>query len=119
MQVMKDGTAAVLAAEKRQDAQDRQVIARKALAGFDLRGDPRAYHIWLELPEGWRAEAFAAVAARKGIALTPGPAYAFGPGHAPAAVRLALASPPPEVLREALETLARLARAAPDQIAVD
>lgn len=119
LQVMKDGTAAILAAEKRQDAQGRQAIARKALAGFDLRGDPRAYHIWLELPEGWRAEAFAAAAARKGISLTPGPAYAFGPGHAPAAVRLALASPSPEVLREALETLARLARSAPDQIAVD
>lgn len=116
---MADGTVATLVAEKRQDARSRQAIARQALDGLELRGDPRAYHLWLELPEGWRAEAFAAAAARKGISLTPGPAYAFGPGHAPAAVRLALASPAPDVLREALETLARLARAAPDQIAVD
>ena len=91
----------------------------EALDGLEVRGDPRAYHLWLELPEGWRAEAFAAAAARRGISLTPGPAYAIGPGHAPAAVRLALASPTPEVLREALETLARLARTEPDQIAVD
>jgi DNA-binding transcriptional MocR family regulator len=114
-----DGTVAALAAEKRQDARDRQAIAAEVLAGFDLRGDPRAYHIWLDLPEGWRAEAFAAAAARNGISLTPGPAYAVGPGHAPAGVRLALASPPPDVLREALATLARLARTEPDQIAVD
>ncbi|MGK9164661.1 PLP-dependent aminotransferase family protein [Inquilinus limosus] len=116
---MADGTVAALVAEKRQDARARQAIARQALDGLEVRGDPRAYHLWLELPEGWRAEAFAAAAARKGIALTPGPAYAAGPGHAPAAVRLALASPPHEVLREALATLARLARTDPDQIAVD
>ncbi|MGK9232721.1 PLP-dependent aminotransferase family protein [Inquilinus limosus] len=116
---MADGTVAALVAEKRQDARTRQAIARQALDGLEVRGDPRAYHLWLELPEGWRAEAFAAAAARKGIALTPGPAYAAGPGHAPAAVRLALASPPHEVLREALATLARLARTDPDQIAVD
>ncbi|WP_034852223.1 PLP-dependent aminotransferase family protein [Inquilinus limosus] len=116
---MADGTVAALVAEKRQDARTRQAIARQALDGLEARGDPRAYHLWLELPEGWRAEAFAAAAARKGIALTSGPAYAAGPGHAPAAVRLALASPPHEVLREALATLARLARTDPDQIAVD
>ncbi|OWJ65422.1 GntR family transcriptional regulator [Inquilinus limosus] len=116
---MADGTVAALVAEKREDARTRQAIARAALDGLETRGDPRAYHLWLDLPEGWRAEAFAAAAARKGIALTPGPAYAVGPGHAPAGVRLALASPAPDVLREAVETLARLARSEPDQIAVD
>ncbi|WP_343715881.1 PLP-dependent aminotransferase family protein [Inquilinus sp.] len=116
---MADGTVAALVAEKRQDARTRQAIARAALDGLETRGDPRAYHLWLDLPEGWRAEAFAAAAARKGIALTPGPAYAVGPGHAPAGVRLALASPAPEMLREAVETLARLARSEPDQLAVD
>lgn len=116
---MADGTVAALVAEKREDARTRQAIARTALDGLETRGDPRAYHLWLDLPEGWRAEAFATAAARKGIALTPGPAYAIGPGHAPAGVRLALASPAPEVLREAVETLARLARSEPDQIAVD
>jgi len=116
---MADGTVAALAREKRQDAQDRQAIAREALAGLDLQGDARCYHLWLDLPEGWRAEAFATAAARFGIALTPGPAYAIGPGHAPAGVRLALASPPPDVLREALSALARLARTEPDQTAVD
>lgn len=119
MQMMADGIAGQLALEKRQDAQARQAIAHEVLAGFDLRGDPRAYHVWFELPDGWRAEAFTAAAARRGIALTPGPAYAVGHGHAPAAVRIALASPPPDVLREALGTLARLARSGPDRTAVD
>lgn len=47
-----------------------------------------------------------AVAARRGIAITPSSAFAMGPGHAPNAVRLALAAPPIERLEEALRSLA-------------
>ncbi|TIL67858.1 MAG: PLP-dependent aminotransferase family protein, partial [Mesorhizobium sp.] len=40
------------------------------------------------------------------IAITPSSAFAVGPGHAPNAVRLALAAPPIERLEEALRSLA-------------
>ena len=106
-----DGTAATIARMKRDDAQLRQRIAAECLAGFRVQADSRAYHLWLTLPEPWRSEAFVAAAARRGIALTPSSAFTVGPGHAPNAVRLALASPPIERLREALLTLARLLRA--------
>ena len=106
-----DGTAAAIAAKKREDAAERQRIAAECLAGFQVQADARAYHLWLTLPEPWRSEAFVAAAARRGIALTPSSAFTVGPGHAPNAVRLALASPPIERLREALLTLARLLRA--------
>lgn len=119
LQWMSDGTAARIAAAKRDDAAHRQAIARDVLDGFALGGDPRAYHLWWELPDGWRAEAFAAAAARRGIAITPAGAFTVVAGHAPSAVRLALASPTPDALAEALRTLRRLAAADPGDSPVE
>ncbi len=76
------------------DAAARQALVRDRLAGFSLRGDPRSYHLWFELPEGWRAETFVAAAWRRGVAVMPAAPFAAGPRHAPNAVRLAPASPP-------------------------
>ncbi|GJD91826.1 MULTISPECIES: PLP-dependent aminotransferase family protein [Methylobacterium] len=111
---MGDGSAARLVAAKRADAAARQVIARASLAGLAVAGDASAYHLWLELPETWRAEAFAAAALRRGIALIPAASFAVNPGHAPNAVRLALAVPPREALARALDDLRRLALAGDD-----
>ncbi|MGH1573149.1 PLP-dependent aminotransferase family protein [Methylobacterium sp. P31] len=116
MHWMAGGSAASLAEAKRRDATARQAIARAALADLRVVGDPHAYHIWLELPETWRAEAYAAAALRQGIALLPASAFAVHPGHAPNAVRLALASPSREDLDQALRRLRRLAFAGDDQV---
>ncbi|MCJ2092096.1 PLP-dependent aminotransferase family protein [Methylobacterium sp. J-072] len=113
---MSGGSAATLAEAKRRDAASRQALAREILAGLTVVGDPRAYHLWLELPETWRAEAFAAASLRRGIALLPAPAFAVNPGHAPNAVRLALATPSREDLSEALRSLRRLAVSEDDQV---
>jgi DNA-binding transcriptional MocR family regulator len=106
-----DGTADRIAGLKHQDAAVRQQIAAECLAGLEVHADVRAYHLWLKLPEPWRSETFVAAAARHGIGVTPSSAFTVGHGHAPNAVRLALASPPIDRLREALLTLARLLRA--------
>ena len=111
---MADGTAALISQLKRHDATARQAIARVQLAGLKVSGDPNSYHCWLELPDPWRAEPFVAAAARRGIAITPAAAFTVGSGHTPNAVRLALASPSPDRLSTALETLARLARGRPE-----
>lgn len=105
---MSGGEAERVAAAKRLDAMARQAVAREALGPAGLQADPRAYHAWLPLPEPWRGESFAAAALRHGIAVTPGSAFAVGPGHAPAGVRLALAAPPLPVLQAALERLGAL-----------
>ena len=107
-----DGTAAAIAHEKRRDAAARQGLVRERLAGFAIQAEPHAYHCWWELPRPWRAETFAAAAARRGVAVTPAAAFAVGP--APDAVRLALATPPAATLATALDTLATLARATPE-----
>ncbi|KAA9154195.1 PLP-dependent aminotransferase family protein [Amycolatopsis acidicola] len=114
--LMSTGALAEIEAAKRQDAKARQEIVRARLA---VRSDPRSYHCWWELPEPWRAETFVAAAARRGIAVTPAAAFAVGSGRAPSAVRLALASPPVEVLAGALDVLAGLARSSPEDAGVE
>ncbi|WP_166347221.1 PLP-dependent aminotransferase family protein [Phytoactinopolyspora limicola] len=114
-----DGTAATVQAAKQRDAATRQRITADRLAGFTVQADPRAYHCWWRLPEPWRAETFVAAAARRGIAITPAAAFTVGPGHAPNAVRLAVAAPPVETLTRALDVLAALARSTPEATGVE
>ncbi|MEU5241354.1 PLP-dependent aminotransferase family protein [Streptomyces lydicus] len=111
---MADGTAAAVEDAKRGDAAARQRLVAERLAGFRVRADPHAYHCWWELPEPWRADTFVAAAARRGIAVTPAGAFAVGTGHAPNAVRLALASPSHGALAEALGVLGELAHGSPE-----
>jgi DNA-binding transcriptional MocR family regulator len=108
---MSDGTAAELARLKRIDAQERQKIAVSCLSGFEIHTNPKSYHLWLTLPAHWRSQTFVAAAARREIALTPSTTFAASPGHAPNAVRLALAAPPIEQLDTALRTLAAILNA--------
>jgi DNA-binding transcriptional MocR family regulator len=109
---LRDGTVTAIVAEKRADAAHRHARAREILAGFDVIGDERSYHCWWRLPARWRAETFVAAAARHGIAVTPGAAFAVH--GTPNAVRLALSAPPLTVLAEALLTLRTLAEGEPE-----
>jgi DNA-binding transcriptional MocR family regulator len=114
IRLMGDGTAAEIARLKRADARKRQAIVAKCLSGYEIVADPRSYHVWLRLPDGWRSEAFATAAARYGIALTPSNAFTIAPGHAPNAVRLALGLPTHGELRAAGAGLAELLGTHPD-----
>ncbi|GGL90526.1 GntR family transcriptional regulator [Streptomyces fumigatiscleroticus] len=106
---IEDGTVARLVAVKRADAAERQRILAERLDGFAVRSDPHAYFAWWELPAPWRADTFTAAAAARGIAVTPGSAFAVGAGRAPDAVRLGLASVAVPDLDRALRTLAGVA----------
>ncbi len=102
---LEDGTVMALVERKRRDAATRQTVARKSLDGLDLTGDAKAYHVWLSLPDRWRTEELVAACAFHGIAITPGSAFAVGRGQSPNAVRLALASPPLDVLPTVLDAI--------------
>ncbi|MGW0548215.1 aminotransferase-like domain-containing protein [Streptomyces altiplanensis] len=113
------GTVKALVEAKQREAVVRQEIAARHLAGFAVQSDPRSYHCWWQLPRPWRAETFVAAAARHGIGVVPAAAFTVGRGHAPNAIRLGLASPQPDVLSQALGTLAGLARSSPDGLVTD
>ncbi|MGY8711500.1 PLP-dependent aminotransferase family protein [Bradyrhizobium sp. 18BD] len=106
--LMADGTVAELTRLKRIDAQRRQQTAARLLTGYQHAADPRSYHLWLTLPPHWRSQTFVAAAARRGIALTPSSTFAIAHGHAPNAVRLALAPPTFEQLDSGLRTIVSL-----------
>ncbi|WP_053803726.1 aminotransferase-like domain-containing protein [Streptomyces rimosus] len=122
---LRDGAVAAIVEAKRRDAAARQALVREHLAGFRVHADPAAYFAWWELPAPWRAETFLAAAARRGIAVTPGAAFAVGPegahgaAPAPSAVRVALAAPAADELTHALTALAAIARGAPEDCVPD
>lgn len=89
---IRDGTADALVAERRREAALRHDKARQLLAGARYSAHPNGYHLWLELPRGWRSEEFAAAARRRGVAVTAADAFLTG-GPAPHAVRVCLGGP--------------------------
>jgi DNA-binding transcriptional MocR family regulator len=109
--MMSDGTAAELSRLKRIDARLRQQMAADRLSGFAIQANDKSYHLWLTLPSHWRSQTFVAAAARRDIALTPSTTFAVSPGHAPNAVRLALAAPPVAQLDVGLRTLSGMLHA--------
>jgi DNA-binding transcriptional MocR family regulator len=109
--MMGDGTVAELTRLKRLDARARQKLAADRLAGFEIQANEKCYHLWLTLPSHWRSQTFVAAAARRDIALTPSTTFAVTPGHAPNAVRLALAAPTMDQLDIGLRTLAAMLNA--------
>src|SRR5215472_2916392 len=112
--MMGDGTVAELARLKRIDARARQKLAIDRLAGFDIQTNEKSYHLWLTLPAHWRSQTFVAAAAKRDIALTPSTTFAVTPGHAPNAVRLALAAPTMDQLDSGLRILAAMLNARED-----
>jgi DNA-binding transcriptional MocR family regulator len=84
----------------------RRKLAADRLSGFEIQANGKCYHLWLTLPDHWRSQTFVAAAARRDIALTPSTTFAVTPGHAPNAVRLALAAPTMDQLDTGLRTLA-------------
>jgi DNA-binding transcriptional MocR family regulator len=109
--LMSDGTASELSRLKRIDARQRQKIATAWLSGFEIQANSKSYHLWLTLPPHWRSQTFVAAAARRDIALTPSMTFAVAPGHAPNAIRLALAAPAMEQLEAGLRTLSGMLNA--------
>jgi DNA-binding transcriptional MocR family regulator len=115
MGLLADGIAAEITRRKRADALVRQAIVAECLVGHRIEADPRSYHVWLHLTDGWRAETLTAAAARAGIAITPASAFAVSPGHSPNAVRLALGLPSHDELRTALTRLGALLATRPEE----
>jgi len=108
---IRDGTADALLAARRQEARERQAIARDRLAGADVEAKPEAYYLWLRLPEPWRGDAFAAETRARGVLLTPAEAFAVGRAPVPHAVRLCLgAARSREALSRGLDAVAGLLR---------
>ncbi len=74
---IKDGTASALQTHIRNAANERQKLASELLEGCVFRGQPDAFNIWLDLPEGTtRAEVMARMTNRQ-IGIMPSDAFSI------------------------------------------
>lgn len=114
-----DGTADACTRAERAEIRARQAIAKRLLAGADVETRPESLHLWLSLPEPWRADEFVAAARIEGVNVTAAEAFAAGRAQAPHAVRVCLgAVPDRETLEKGLRILAGLLAGAPASRAV-
>ncbi|WP_312492097.1 aminotransferase-like domain-containing protein [Pseudomonas cremoris] len=98
---IEDGTVARLEAQKRGDAQARQVLAAQVLSGVDYISHPSSYFLWLPLAEDVRADQVAMTLQRDHVWVSTAEPFAVST-HVPHALRLALGSVDTTALREAL-----------------
>jgi DNA-binding transcriptional MocR family regulator len=87
---IEDGTAARIAELKRTEVALRQRIARRIL--HHDGGDPRAMHLWFEIPKRWTADAFTEEARRRRVRIASASSFAVAP-EVPRAVRISIGAP--------------------------
>lgn len=109
------GVAAELMRQQREEMRRRQDIAARVLAGQRMAARPMALHVWLSLPESWRAETLVSDLRRRGVAVTPAESFAVGHGATPQAVRLSIggATPTREELQKGLTIVAETLGSSP------
>lgn len=71
----------------------RQALAAKILANYDIQQQKGSFHIWLKLPEPWRAVEFQSRLLEKSVRVLSAEVFAIGRFPAPQAVRICLSGP--------------------------
>lgn len=85
----------------------------------DIAWQPGLSFVWLKMPVGWRASTFTRVAEAEGVLLRSADEYVLQDGHAPNAVRIALAGGVPEErFQRAIARLGRLLERPPGDLPV-
>ncbi|TMV93563.1 PLP-dependent aminotransferase family protein [Thioclava sp. BHET1] len=113
------GEALDLKARAQAEMGRRLQMLLQALGDQELGWQSGLSFVWLTLPLGWRASAFARMAEAEGVLLRAADEYALQDGQAPNAVRIALAGGVSEDrFRQAIETLKHLLERMPDELLV-
>ncbi|GHB16443.1 MocR-like ectoine utilization transcription factor EhuR [Salinicola rhizosphaerae] len=85
-----NGMIDTLAHEQRRLLAERQSLAARRLAGHAIESRPSSLHLWLALPEPWRAEELQQQASQEGVAITTAQPFMVDPTSPPRRVRLSL-----------------------------
>lgn len=88
-----DGTAGRITQAIKEEAEARQAIAARLLAGADYTTQPGALHLWLRLPTSWPRSDFVKKLCQAGVLVRPSDLFAVNDSPPPEAVRLSLSSP--------------------------
>lgn len=112
---IESGVADAMVDWKRSEIAARYALALQILGRWIPNPGPVSFHIWLPLPDPWRAEAFVAQARAKGVLVTSSAEFIVGRDSAPHAVRVCLgATLSRGGLEEGLGRLAELLRQVPE-----
>lgn len=94
--LIKDGRAAKLTEHQQRTAMHRQQIVQRVLGADAIPDVSEGFHVWMPLPEGWRADVFSAECARLGVRVSEGRSFAMNVGDAPEAIRICVSHEPNE-----------------------
>ncbi len=118
--LINDGTAAQLTRQQRAAAENRQSLAKSILTDIEFIADPQGFHLWIPLPEDWRADTFQAQCASHGVLVNEGRSFAPRAADAPEAIRVCLSHEADETrVEQGLRTLANLIQLPPSQAAIE
>ncbi len=98
---IEDGTVARFETQKRQDARQRQQVAREVLCGLPVVSHPDSYFVWLPLGEESRADRLSNALMERRISVSTAEPFCVS-ATIPQALRIALGSVPFDSLRPAL-----------------
>ncbi|HBX8183777.1 TPA: PLP-dependent aminotransferase family protein [Klebsiella pneumoniae] len=98
---IEDGTVARFETQKRQDARQRQQVAREVLCGLPVVSHPDSYFVWLPLGEESRADRLANALMERRISVSTAEPFCVS-ATIPQALRIALGSVPFDSLLPAL-----------------
>ena len=90
---IEDGTAEKILDSCRAEAAARLKLSTAKLGHHSISATPGCHHIWLTLPEPWRATDYTEEAKRRGIVIAPAEIFAAGRSNAPRAVRICIGMP--------------------------
>ncbi|MER5171649.1 PLP-dependent aminotransferase family protein [Thioclava sp. GXIMD2076] len=106
-----------LAAQAEMDR--RLKLAINILGGYEISWQEGLSFLWLRLPLGWRGSTFVRMAEAEGVLLRSADEYVLQDGHAPNAVRIALAGGVTEnMMCQALGRLTGILQSQPNEIPV-
>ena len=71
----------------------RQQLAEQILADYDIKLASGSFHVWLKLPEPWRAMEFQSLLLEKDVRVLSDESFAVGRFPAPQAIRICLSGP--------------------------
>lgn len=109
-----DGTAQSLLKWQRKNLDRRNAIAKSKFGSLDFVSSPFGMHIWLPLPEPWKAQDFVELARHEGVAVAASSNFRTGEEAAPEAVRVCVGIGTEQELAKGLGIVARLAGSSPE-----
>jgi DNA-binding transcriptional MocR family regulator len=91
--LIESGKEEMILKRKREEAQRRNALANKILAGYDTAGRSCGFFQWLSLPGNWRGREFELALRESGVQVFCAEKFAVGSSPSPSAVRISLSGP--------------------------